>query len=121
MNTSALILGIVGVCGSGKSTLAAQLKALGYDTRHVAQEHSFVPDMWKRISNPDVLIFLEVSFSNTIRRKNLNWEEKDYHQQLQRINHAFTHADLRIPTDALTPQEILARVLTFLDENIFKK
>ena len=121
MNKSSLVLGIVGVCGSGKSTLANQLRARGFETRHIAQEHSFVPDMWQRISKPDVLIILEVSFPNTNRRKNFNWREKDYRQQLQRIKHAYTHADLRIPTDSLSPEEILYRVLTFLDENIFKK
>jgi len=115
MSTSALILGIVGVCGSGKSTLAAQLNALGYNTRHIAQEHSFVPNMWQRISNPDLLIFLEVSYPETKQRKNFNWREKEYQQQIERIKHAYTHADLRIQTDDLSPKEILNRVLAFLD------
>lgn len=121
MSTKALILGIVGVCGAGKSTLATQLRALGYDTRHLAQEHSFTPDMWQRISNPDVLIFLEVSYPETKRRKNFTWEEKEYQQQIQRIKHAYTHADLRIPTDNLKPDQILARVLAFLEQTIPEK
>jgi deoxyadenosine/deoxycytidine kinase len=115
MSTRALTLGIVGVCGSGKSTLTAQLKALGYNTRHIAQEHSFVPNMWQRITNPDLLIFLEVSYPETKRRKNFNWEEKEYQQQIERVKHAYAHADLRISTDNLSPKEILSRVLDFID------
>jgi len=29
---------------------------------HIAQEHSYVPYMWKRITNPDLLIYLNASF-----------------------------------------------------------
>jgi adenylate kinase family enzyme len=58
MPADKVLVGVVGPCGSGKSTLIAALEAQGYPCRHIAQEHSYVKDMWKRITNPDVLIFL---------------------------------------------------------------
>ena len=52
-----LLIGIVGPCAAGKSTLVADLAKHGYRTRHIAQEHSHVKDMWQRLTNPDLLIF----------------------------------------------------------------
>ncbi len=109
-----LKIGVVGVCASGKSTLTAQLKALGYDARHIAQEHSYVKDMWRRITNPDILIYLNVSYPVTLARRTFDWREQDYAEQLERLAHARQHADLVIDTDELTPQQVLSCVLEFL-------
>lgn len=109
-----LRVGIVGPCGSGKSTLIAALEQRGYTCRHIAQEHSYVKDMWKRISNPDVLIYLEASFPVSTARRKLNWREADHAEQLRRLSHARQHADLVVDTDPLTPEEVAKRVLEFL-------
>lgn len=114
MPAGSMRVGVVGPCGSGKSTLIAALEAQGYTCRHIAQEHSYVKDMWKRISNPDVLIFLESSFAVSTARRNLNWTEADHTEQLRRLAHARQHADLIVDTDALAPDEIAERVLNFL-------
>ncbi|GAB4505493.1 MAG: hypothetical protein Fur0043_24890 [Anaerolineales bacterium] len=108
------LIGIVGPCGAGKSTLAQALDALGYRTRHIAQEHSYVKDMWQRLTNPDVLIFLQASYPVSSQRRNLNWTEADYLEQQRRLAHAREHADLFIETDALDPAQVLAQVLAFL-------
>ena len=117
MPADRLRVGIVGPCGSGKSTLIAALEARGYTCRHIAQEHSYVKDMWKRISNPDVLIFLDASFPVSTTRRKLNWNESDHAEQLRRLAHAREHADLIVETDSLSPDEIASRVLDFLDSN----
>lgn len=112
------LIGVVGPCGAGKSTLTAALDSLGYLTRHIAQEHSYVKDMWQRITNPDVLIFLQASFPVTRQRKNkmLNWTEADYQEQQRRLAHAREHADLLIDTDTLSIQEVLERVLASINK-----
>lgn len=110
-------VGVVGPCGSGKSTLIATLEAHGFTCRHIAQEHSYVKDMWKRISNPDVLIYLNASFPVSTARRKLNWSESDYAEQLRRLAHAHEHADLILETDSLSPDEVAARVLEFLDSH----
>lgn len=117
MPVASLRVGVVGPCGSGKSTLIAALEARGYTCRHIAQEHSYVKDMWKRISNPDVLVFLEASFPVSTARRKLNWNESDHAEQLRRLAHARQHADLVVETDSLTPDEVASRVLDFLDSN----
>ena len=110
------LVGIVGPCGSGKSTLIAILEAHGYPCRHIAQEHSYVKDMWKRISNPDVLIFLQASFPVCTARRKLNWNESDYAEQQRRLSHAFANADLIVDTDSLTPPKVAAGVLNYLSK-----
>ncbi|MGD8603114.1 MAG: hypothetical protein PVF49_00945 [Anaerolineales bacterium] len=105
---------IVGPCGAGKSTLAANLMELGYQARQIAQEHSFVPDMWQQLSNPDVLIFLEASFESCSQRKAFHWSLADYEEQMRRLQHAHQHCHIQINTDDLTPKEILTQVLTEL-------
>jgi len=109
------LIGIVGVCASGKTTLNAGLTALGFNCRHIAQEHSYVPTMWRRITNPDILIYLEVSYENTIARKSLNWTRDEYDQQIFRIRDAINNAQIRINTDQLTPQQLIDRVVKELE------
>ena len=112
------LIGVVGPCGSGKSTLVAGLEQHGYRCRHIAQEHSYVPYMWQRITNPDILIFLQCSFENSTARRKLNWIHADFEEQQRRLSHALAHADLIIDTNPLNPEEVLARVLDCLEERI---
>jgi deoxyadenosine/deoxycytidine kinase len=110
------LLGVVGPCGSGKTTLVAGLSAHSIKSRHIAQEHSYVPYMWQRITNPDILIFLDVSYPETIRRRRLNWEIEEYEEQQRRLSHARQHAHLYIYTDPLTPDQVILIVLDFLNQ-----
>ncbi|MCX6054889.1 MAG: hypothetical protein NTZ74_08255 [Chloroflexi bacterium] len=100
------LIGVVGVCASGKSTLIANLTKLGFNCRHIAQEHSYVKNMWKRITNPDILIYLEVSYKLTCERKNLTWAEGEYLEQVDRLKNALENADIIIFTDSLNSQEL---------------
>jgi len=111
------LIGIVGPCGAGKSSLIGGLERAGYACRHIAQEHSYVPYMWERITNPDVLIYLQASFTACTERRRLNWTEADYEEQLRRLSHARQHADLLIDTDSLSISQVLERVLAFLQQH----
>ena len=111
------LIGIVGPCGSGKSTLLTGLEKHGYTCHHIAQEHSYVQAMWQLITRPDILIYLHASFPVSTRRNQLNWEEKDYEEQLHRLAHAREHAQLSIETDDLTPEQVLQKALDFLIRN----
>lgn len=108
------LIGVVGPCGAGKSTLVAGLEKNGYTCRHIAQEHSYVPDMWQLITRPGILIYLNASFAVSTARAKLNWLEKDHAEQLRRLSHARAHANLLIETDDLTPEGVLQRALDFL-------
>jgi deoxyadenosine/deoxycytidine kinase len=94
-----ILIGVVGPCAAGKSTLIAGLEGYGYQARHIAQEHSFVQDMWKRLTNPDVLVFLQASYPVTC----------------QRLSHARLNADLFVETDKLSIEDVLQQVLDFLE------
>ncbi|GAB4581132.1 MAG: hypothetical protein Fur0022_38790 [Anaerolineales bacterium] len=109
-----LTIGLVGPCTSGKSLLRVKLEAQGFRVKHIAQEHSFVKDMWQRLSKPDILIFLDVSYPTTLRRRKWDFPEADYREQLRRLAHAREHADIYIQTDELTPDEIFEQVLAHL-------
>ena len=81
MSDSLLKIGLVGVCGAGKTTLSTGLKPFYKNVRQIAQEHSYVPDMWQRLVDPDILIYLQVSYLITLKRKPFTWTEKEYQQQ----------------------------------------
>jgi len=116
MNDEEPVIGVVGPCAAGKSTLVADLRSLGYQVRHIAQEHSYVKDMWKQISNPDFLIYLDVSFEISIKRSESNWSKVIYNNQIQRLVNAKRHNDLYIHTDNLTPKQVLDLVLKNLQD-----
>lgn len=73
-----------------------------------------MPNMWLRITHPDFLIYLQVSYTNTLRRRNLNWTEAEYQEQLYRLRHARENADLIVETDALTEEQVIQFVLKTL-------
>ncbi len=110
-------IALVGPCGAGKSTLCAKLRGLGYDCREPAQEHSWVPDMWRRLTRPDVLIFLDATAETIARRQHRDdWFDGYLAEEHRRLSHARSHCHLYLPTDDLTPDQVLARVLAFLSE-----
>jgi adenylate kinase family enzyme len=106
---------IAGICGSGKTTLAQRLKALGYQAWQVSQEHSGVPDLWRRRNPADVLVYLDAS-GPVVRARypHLNLDDAYLDEQRRRLAHARAHADCYVLTDGLTPDEVLAQVLACL-------
>jgi len=110
-------VGIVGPCTAGKSTLIRNIGQIygQVELRHIAQEHSYVQTMWQRISAPEWLIFLDVSYTVSLRRKNLNWNEAEYQEQQRRLAHARANTNLYIDTDELTPEEVADQVKVFLE------
>lgn len=109
------VIGVVGPCASGKSTLVSKLKALNIPAKNIAQEHSYVPDMWQILSKPEMLVYLDVSYQIANLRRSLNWTESEYEHQLQRLDHARDHADLIIYTDELNKEMVLEAVLSFIN------
>ena len=109
-----MIVAVVGPCAAGKSTLVAALRAAGYTVRHVAQEHSYVPDMWRRLAKPDVLIYLDATLDTISQRQQVDWKQKWLDVQVGRLGHARQHCDLYLATDGLTPEEIQAQVIAYL-------
>jgi deoxyadenosine/deoxycytidine kinase len=107
---------VVGPCACGKSVLAANLRRLGYDAHSAAQDHSYVPDMWRQINPPDVLVYLDVSLETAQRRgrTGTGWDQKYLDEQHERLRHARAHCDLYLSTDGLSQEEVLSRVLTFV-------
>jgi len=105
------LIGVVGPDAAGKSTLIAGLTRLGYRTRHIAQEHSYVKDMWQRLTNPDLLVFLNVSYASSCRRRKLDWSTTDWQEQQERLSHARENADLYLDTDVLSAEQVLKRVV----------
>ena len=111
-----IYIGIVGPCSAGKSTLIANLRQHGYLGKHIAQEHSFVPDMWKRLVDPMVLIYLDVSYKVSMERRLLDMNSSEFDEQNDRLEHAHRNADLYLDTDNLTIQEVEKTVIDFLRE-----
>lgn len=98
-------IAVVGVCAAGKSTLVAGLRALGWNAYAVAQEHSGVPYLWRR-QNPDFLVMLDAEWETVRRRRPVSYGPERVAEQRDRLRHARAHADLYLPTDALTIEQV---------------
>ncbi len=107
---------VVGPCASGKSSLAARLRELGFDARSAAQDHSYVPDMWRRFNPPDVLVYLDLSLKAAQERgrTGTDWDQAYLDEQNHRLRNARAHCDLYIHTDGMGEEDVLAEVLAFL-------
>ena len=113
--TRPLRVAVVGADASGKSTLIDALRLAGYEARHVAQEHSYVPSMWSKVSQPDVLLYLDVNFANVqARRPDPSFHPRDLAEQERRLTHARVNCDLYIDTNKLLPDEVSKKSLEFL-------
>ena len=104
------VVGVVGPCCAGKTTVVKALCARGVNARVIAQEHSFAPRMWQIITNPDVLVYLDVSYPVAQRRRWMNWTPGDMDEQRRRLGHAREHCALYVDTDPLTVAEVVEQV-----------
>lgn len=110
-----LRIAVVGPCAAGKSTLAEALRLAGYDVHQPAQEHSYVPEMWQRITRPDLLIYLDVDYSHARERRPHNVDPEQLETQHQRLAHARRHCHFYVDTSGLTADEVRQRVLAYLE------
>jgi hypothetical protein len=108
------LVAVVGPCAAGKSLLVDTLCSRGINAREVAQEHSYIPDMWLRITAPDLLVFLDVSLEESQRRRPTDITGAAWAELVRRLDHARASAHLYLHTDGLTPDQIVQRVLEFL-------
>lgn len=107
---------LVGVCAAGKSTLLLHLRAEGYLVLPCAQEHSYVPDLWRRLNPPDVLVYLDAQPATVAQRRHTQEPVEAWlAEERKRLAHARAHCDLYLATDALTPVEVAAAVMSFLN------
>lgn len=107
---------IVGPCASGKSTLRAGLQVRGFtQVRVVAQEHSGVRDLWKLRGYPEVLIYLDARAETAnARQGRSDWTPAAHTDQLYRLRDARLACNLYLPTDDLSPDDVLDDVVAFL-------
>lgn len=101
---------VVGPDAAGKSTLVLHLLALGFDARSCAQDHSYVPDMWRRLSRPGFLVYLDASLETISQRRSISWGQERLDALHGRLAHARQHCDLYVVTDEMTPEEVTACV-----------
>ena len=112
-----LRIALVGPCSSGKTILADVLKQAGYHVRQPAQEHSLVPDMWQRLSQPDILIYLDVDYENARqRRPHHDGGPQRVAEQHRRLAHARRHCHYYLDSSPLSPIEVQQEVLQFLSQ-----
>ena len=107
-------IGIVGPCAAGKTTLAGSLSRRGYDAHAIAQEHSQAQTMWRQMTDPDLLIYLDASLQTICARLFVSWEQSYIDEQVRRLGDARAHADFVLVTDGLSREEVVARVVQFL-------
>jgi deoxyadenosine/deoxycytidine kinase len=107
-------IAVVGPCSAGKSLLVEELRRLGYEARQPAQEHSYVADMWRRLTRPDLLVFLDVDYASAHVRRPTTTTPQRLVEQQERLRHARQHCDFYLDTSGLDPDGVKTAVLDFL-------
>lgn len=107
-------VGIVGPCAAGKTTLQNNLIRLGVDARAIGQEHSEVQTMWRQITNPDVLIYLDATRPTICARLHVRWEQDHIDEQNRRLSDARSNADFFLDTNQLSIAQVCDQVVDFL-------
>ncbi|MFO7537716.1 MAG: hypothetical protein R6X32_06610 [Chloroflexota bacterium] len=111
-------IAVVGPCSAGKSLLVAELRQQGYEARQPAQEHSYVADMWRRLTQPDLLIYLDVDYAAARTRRPTTTTQQRLAEQAERLRHARQHCDFYLDTSGLDPDGVKTAVLNFLQSSI---
>jgi len=110
------LIGIVGPCSAGKSALARALRARGYTVKEIMQEHCAAPQMWQRITNPDVLVYLDVRLDVAAQREGLSAPSSWWLDEREvRLAHARQHCDVYVDTSDLTSEQVATQVLGRLE------
>ncbi|MDF1515385.1 MAG: hypothetical protein P1S60_16365 [Anaerolineae bacterium] len=118
MDVKSLLIGVVGPCSSGKSTLAGILRQKHYRVKEIMQEHCSAPDMWLRITHPDILVYLDVDEDVAAAREGIDKASSWWKEEREvRLAHARAHCDVYVDTSSMTPQEVAARVQIYLDNH----
>lgn len=107
-------ISVVGPCSSGKSALTTELRQVGYTVRQPAQEHSYVADMWQKLTQPDLLIYLDVDYEAALARRPTTTTPQRLVEQHERLDHARQHCDLYLDTSDLTADGVKTAVFQFL-------
>ena len=108
------LIAVVGPCASGKSLLAEKLRLAGHNAREVLQEHSYVITMWEQFTDPDLLIYLDVSWHIARQRRSIDAGPNWWGELSRRLRHAREHSDLYIHTDTIGPDEVFIKAVSFL-------
>ncbi|NLT73104.1 MAG: hypothetical protein GXX94_02770 [Chloroflexi bacterium] len=109
-------IAVVGPCGAGKSELVRRLRAQSIDARQCGQEHSLVPDMWRWISRPQVLIYLDAPDGVLEKRRGVPADPAYAAEQRRRLERARAGCHLYLDTGALSREQVAERVLAALAE-----
>jgi cytidylate kinase len=104
-------IAVVGSCASGKSSVVARLREHGLDAWAVAQEHSGIQALWRRLE-PNTLVFLDTTLATVrARRNDDNWPAWIFAVQQERLAGARANADVIVATDELSLDEVVETIL----------
>lgn len=112
--TSPLVL--VGVCAAGKSTVSRLLAERGIWAKPVAQEHSQVPDLYRRTG--PVVVLLVASWETVHHRRHLTWDPAFYRTEWERLASARRAASFIIHTDVLSADQVAERVARWFSQRV---
>ncbi len=107
---------LVGVCAAGKTTVSGLLRNRGIIAKPVAQEHSRVPDLYKRTG--DWVVLLAATWETVHRRRRLSWDTSFYRTEWDRLGTARQEACLIVHTDWLTAEQVAQRVARWFDGKV---
>lgn len=108
------VVAVLGPCAAGKTTLVRALRSRSYAAREIAQEHSVVPNLWRRRGRPGPMVFLDVSPEVACSRRGMVDVPDWWSSASSRLDVARQDADLYLCTDVLSREQVLGRVLAFL-------